>query len=344
MHYPVAFAGCGYWRQVMGFVLAMTLFFALAEIYLRAWPPADLHQFLGEDSPLSGPFTPCTETGLAYRSYDAFEQDYRQSLVEFGPLDSSVDPRPIWALFGNSFVQAAGMLGDHVRREVPRKRVFYLRRNEILLVQLAQIELLLANGLHPERIFMTLMPVDIQSIGPQPLDTVLVNSRGGLTYRPRQSGLMPLDWLISNLRIATTAWLRSGRGVGNPGFNKRALYEYIHPRTLADLHGLFGHLAHVAGSHDVPVTIILIPTWEQVVGRKSYSFQDTIGHLAGGLGLDVLDPREAFHSVDRVERPGLYIPDKHLSEEGNQLLLQELLRHMEAVGGRQALLLECPEP
>jgi hypothetical protein len=319
-------------RSLAGFVAALALVLALAEGYLRWWPPNDLFPFLGDEAPLAGPFKPHPHFGLTYRSFAHFQEDYRLVLEEFGRLDRIVDPRPIWAFFGNSFIQADGMLAHQACRFLPAKRVFFLRRNENLEVRLAQIELLLANGMRPERIFIALLPVDMGGIGPQPLDTVLVNSRGAMTYRPRRVNRFIVDWLIDHSRIAFTAWVRSGKAVGNPSFNRRDLYDHIHPRILMDLRGMFGYLSQILRHSQVPATIILIPTWEQVVGTKNYSFQDVLGNLMRELGFDVYDPRSAFMAVAETLRPDLYIADKHLSQRGNMLLLQQLLQHLGADG------------
>src|SRR5437667_5524019 len=45
-------------RFLLGFALAVAVLLALAEAVLRLSPPADLHPFLGDDSPQDGPFQP----------------------------------------------------------------------------------------------------------------------------------------------------------------------------------------------------------------------------------------------------------------------------------------------
>ena len=61
-------------------------------------------------------------------------------------------------MFGNSFVQAAGMLGDTAQAELPDRQIFYLKRNEPIYLRVAQFRLLLVNGLRPERAFFIVLP------------------------------------------------------------------------------------------------------------------------------------------------------------------------------------------
>jgi hypothetical protein len=185
----------------------------------------------------------------------------------------------------------------------------------------------------PERVFIALLPVDIMyGIGPQPLDTILVNSRGTLTYRPRRANMFLADWLIDQSRIAFTIWIRSGHAVGNPNFNRRAIYDHIHPQVLMDLRRMFDCLSRILRRSQVPATIILIPTWEQVVRTKNCNFQDVLGNLMRELGFDVYDPRTAFLAVAQIQRPSLYIADRHLSQRGNIMLLEQLVQHLGSDG------------
>jgi RNase P protein component len=44
----------------------------------------------------------------------------------------------------------------------------------------------------------------------------------------------------------------------------------------------------------------------------------------------VCDVRESF--LTHPNKPALFIPDKHFSDLGNDVLLQELLQHLETIG------------
>ena len=315
----------GGWRFLLGCALAVALLAGLAEAYLRLFPPRDLHDYLGEDSPLTGRLAPDDDFAVRYRSWDDFAAENAERLQAFGPLSSGSGGRPIWAFFGNSFVQAPGMLGDTARAAVHDHTVFYLGKNERLEVRLAQIKLLLEHGLEPERIFVELMPPDLLVLGDQPLDTYQVTSRGAITYRPRLPA-GPAAWLVQHSRLALTAWCRTGRQHGNPDFSRAALSHDVREPLLGDLRRLFGNLARVTRDHQVPVTVLLIPGHNQVVEGADFGFQDRLVPLFRELGYDVFDPRDAFR---RQPHPAdLYLPDKHLAPPGNRLLLAELLAHV----------------
>lgn len=174
---PVAGEGAPYWRFALGCVLAVTLFAGFAEGYLRLFPPRDLHPYLGESSPLTGIYRPDGDFGITYRDWEALAADNDDRLREYLPFESHAAGRPLWAFFGNSFVQAPGMLADTARQALPGTRVFNLGKNELLPLRLAQVKLLLENGLRPERIFVALMPVDVLGLGEQPLATQRVTAR-----------------------------------------------------------------------------------------------------------------------------------------------------------------------
>jgi hypothetical protein len=310
---------------VLGWILAVALLAALAECFLRLSPPTDLHPYLGEASPLTGSYRPDHDFGVTYSSWEAFRDDNAKRLTPYLPLDGGADSRPTWAFFGNSFVQAPGMFGDTAAAALPDHRVFYLGRNEPLFVRLAQIKLLLEHGLAPERIFIELMPVDVATLGEQPLETFRVTSRGALTFEPNQPP-GPAGWPVRHSRLGLTAWCRAGLQKGNRHFSKHRLYEGVDPRLLADLRHLFGGVARAARDHGVPVTVMLIPAYHQVSSGASFGFQDALAPAFRDLGLDVFDPRAAF--LAQPDKPGLFIPDLHFSARGNHILLDELLRHV----------------
>jgi hypothetical protein len=340
----------GGWRFLLGAVSAVVLLTGLAEAYLRLFPPGDLHPYLGEQSPLTGPFVPDDDFAVGYRSWDAFAADNADGLRDFGPLDTSptcqrgeeeslagasglcagpldASPgdRPVWAFFGNSFVQAPGMLGDTARARLRDHRIFYLGKNERPEVRLAQIKLLLEHGLEIEHLFLVVMPPDLLVLGDQPLATYRVTSRGAITYQPRLPA-GPAGWLATHSRLALTAWCRTGLQRGNPHFSRSALSHDVHEPLLGDLRRLFGNLARLLAEHHVPATIILIPGYSQAVDGADCGFQDRLASLFRDQGYDVLDPRDAFR---RFPHPAdLYLPDRHLTPAGNRLLLDELLAHV----------------
>ncbi len=313
------------WRFALGVGLAVVLLLSLAEVYLRLFPPPDLHPYLGEASPLTGLYIRDDDFAVAYRSWDAFHEDNAQRLQPYLPLCDHPDRRPLWAFFGNSFVQAPDMLADHARARVTDRRIFNLGRNEHLFVRMAQVKLLLEKGLRPERIFMLLMPIDLTNLGPQPLRTIRVTARGALTYEPRlPAGL--LGWLISHSRTAFTAWARAGLQRGNPRFQQHTICRGLDEPLLGDVRRLFANLQRITAAHGVPVTVMLVPAHEQIMRREGFGLQDQLAPLLRAQGYDVFDPRDAF--LNDPDRPSLFLPDKHFNERGNDLLLRELLRHL----------------
>jgi hypothetical protein len=308
-----------------GFTLASGLLACLAEGFARFFPPVDLYAYLGEDSPERGIFAPDPDFCVTYRSWEAFHADNAARLDLYLPLGKFAGGPKLWAMFGNSFIQAPGMLADHARILAPDHCVFNLGRNENFLVRLAQIKLLLEEGMLPERIFIELMPVDLAVLGEQPLKTTHVNRHGALVYEPA----MPrgaLGSVVRHSQLAFTAWARAGRHKGNRQFDRHTLYEGIPARLHADLAELFGNLAQLVQSRGVPVTILLIPSFDQIVGGASFAFQNQLGVLFRELGYDVIDPRAAFRNSGNPD--SLYIPDKHLSDAGNILLMSQIYEHL----------------
>jgi hypothetical protein len=308
------------------------LFFAIpAELYLRQFPPRDVHRYLGEAAPLTGPYVADPAFGVTYRSWDAFRTANAAALQPFLPFSGSGDSRKLWAFFGNSFVQAPGMLADCARRRLPDHHIFNLGRNEDLFVRLAQIRMLIEHGLQADRLFVALMPVDLLGLGEQPLSTIYVTSKGALTYRPRLPR-PPADWLVRHSALARAAWFRAGQQRGNPAFRRGRLYDGVNEPLLSDLRTLFANLARTTQAYGVPVTVILVPSIYQVLAGASYGFQDTVGEMLRAQGFDIFDPRDAFAAY----RPqaALFIADKHLSDAGNDLLLTALLGHLRTAAAR----------
>lgn len=310
---------------VAGFLLAAGLLACLAEGYARFFPPVDLYPYLGDDSPAQGIYAPDPDFRVTYRSWEAFHVDNKLRLDLYLPFSKFAAGPKLWAMFGNSFIQAPGMLADHARVLAPDHCVFNLARNEHLLVRFAQIKLLLEAGMQPERIFVELMPVDVAGLGEQPLTTVKVNAQGALVYEPTLPTGM-LRPVVERSRLAFTAWTRSGRHKGSSQFDRRTLYQGVPARLHADVAELFGNLAQLVQSRGIPVTILLIPSFDQVVGGASFGFQNQLGALLRDLGYDVLDPRDAFRKAS--DPAALYIPDKHLSDAGNILLMNQIYQHL----------------
>ncbi len=313
---------------VLGFAAAAGGLLFAGELYLRHFPPRELQPHLGDASPLAGPFAPDPVYGARYRDWDAFAADYREPLAKYLPFGPPDAPPKGWAMFGNSFVQAPGMLADTARREMPGFPVFNLGRNEPLPVRLAQIELLLDRGLKPERVLLTLLPIDLLQFHWYALDQMLVNDKGALTYRVRDPNGIA-GWWVARSRLALTAWVRTGMHHAHPRYPRRKLEAAVPEDTQADLRRLFAALHGVTQKHGVPVTVILIPSHEQVVKGSDFRWQEQLAGEFRGLGFDVCDTRGVF--MDAADKDGLFIPDNHFSDRGNHLLLSAIRGHLDAL-------------
>jgi hypothetical protein len=314
-------------RFTCGFLTAVAALLGAAELHLRSWPPEDLKPFLGDRSPAVGAFVADPDFGYTLRSFAELRARYSGRLEG---LVESADARPLWAFFGNSFVQAPGMLADTARAKLRERRIFHLGRNEPLELEVAEAAMLLDNGLRPERLFVLLMPVDCLLLGPRPLSTIRITRTGALGYRVRRPPL-GLGWLIDRSRVAMAAWVRSGRHVGNPSFRRRRLLADPGATLLADLRRLVGGLARAAGRHHVPVTLILVPAYEQIRGDAPFEFQNAVKSLFRPDEIDVFDARAAF--LAPADDPDLFLPDKHFTSRGNELLLDALVQHVRSTSG-----------
>jgi hypothetical protein len=313
------------WQFGLGCSLAVALLAGVGECYVRLFPARDFDAYGGGQSTATGIYAPDAQFGVSYRSWEAFCADNKQELSRYLPWPAPQAGKKIWAFFGNSFVQAPGMLADQARGVVSERRIFKLGRNEPLPIRLAQIRLLLDHGMNPERIFFNLMPVDLIQLGTQPLATIRVTSTGGLSFQPR----LPrgaLGWLTGHCQLARTAWFRAGQHEGNPGFRLADLNDRVDEPLLGDLHRLFAGLSRIAQSKNIPVTILLIPNYEQVLGKAGFAFQDTVTPMLSRQGFDVFDPRDAFRR--HGDHRALFLPDKHFTELGNRILLTQLLDHL----------------
>ena len=308
-----------------GFFLACLMGFGVAEIYLRFFPPVDIHQYLGEHSPMKGVFVQDEDFGLGFVSLETLRANNPHTLASSVSFSDNQYDRT-WVCFGNSFVHGQGNLVDSLRAYVPDRPVFKLDRAELLLVHFAQIKTLLENGFHPERILIVLMPVDIGELGKQSLDSVFVTSKGALTYKPWIPPSLP-GGIIRQSRFAFTAWVRSNWHHTNSHYHASNLYDQVTDRLQKDFRSIFTSLGSLSQKHNVPVTLIFIPRSRQTRGKSGFAFQDVMISLAREANLDTLDPREEFLSSPRVT--DLYIPDGHLSSLGNKVLIDALLQHME---------------
>jgi hypothetical protein len=306
----------------VGFAAAFGVVLLIGEAYARLAPPRDVSEHFGQGAAKVGIYRSDPQLGADYRSFEEFRKENAARLAELGSLKSVT---PTWLFFGNSFVQAPGMMADAARRMQPGRRVFNLGRNIEIPLRAAQARHLLAAGLRPERLFFVLLPLDLTQIGERPLSFIDVTTDGAITTRLRWPD-PPWTSLVTGSRLASIAWIRSGRSDGDPTFNRHKVAEAPSARVLDDLARILDHLAETSRRYGVPVTVIALPNREQVFGRAGFGFQDALRDLSCRAGLDFYDGSAALLNVDDTR--GLFLPDWHFNERGNTLLMQGLLAHL----------------
>ena len=308
-----------------GLIVGLAVPLLLAEVYLRAFPPRDIWQFLGDAAPLSGPFVPDPVLGADYASYQAFQAPHAAELARLGSLDDV--RRPTWAFFGNSFIRAPGMLADTARAALPRHRIFFLREAVPLYLYVAQLRWLLQQGLQAERVFFGFMTQDLTRDfeNPMALSQIVINRRGAITYKPTPDHAA-IAFAVAHSRLALGGWARTKR------YRYSDAARFVSPQVEDDISRIASALGAVQREFGVPITLILIPNQPQIFGRAGFAVQDRLTALFRQHEMDVFDARLVF--VSEENKSVLFLPDWHLSPRGNELLLAALLDHLRRIGMR----------
>jgi hypothetical protein len=305
-----------------GFAVALAVLCAAGEAYLRLAPPANLQDYL-PDSDRTGPFAPDARYGIRYRSPDALQDD----CPHYGLVRKFVElpnPPPSWALFGNSFVQMPGALGDTARAQQNKFAVVNLPRTTTpVLVRFAQAEMLLETGLKPARAFFVFIPLDAHGFELHSLGQTRATPGGALAYEPRPPAVGAA--LVRNSRLALAGYTRTGLHNARPYAKAAALYDTVPDTVRADFRALFVAFAETAKRHRVPVSVVLLPSYEQVTRTAGFAVQDALAEEARAVGWGVCDVRAPFRA--HPNKPELFLPDKHFSATGNELLLREVMKH-----------------
>ena len=314
-------------HSLAGFLLAAGALLAVGEVGVRVAPPRAVQPYLPDDD-RPGPFRSDPHYGVQYHSWDAFHADYADGLKPHEFLFTASDPPKTWAMFGSSFVHAPGMLADTAREQVPNRHVFNLGRNEFLYVRAAQIEFLLEHGLRPERIVFAMHPLDAAVFAHQTVRMVHAGPNGALAFDPRVPAVG--GEVVRKSRLALAGWVRADLQHAVPFYKPSELADRVHPVIRSELRALLNRIGEVTARHGVPVTVLLLPNYEQIARGAGHAFQDEATALAAEAGLDVCDVRDVFRNYP--DQPALFAPDKHFSAVGNRLLLAELLKHFHALG------------
>jgi hypothetical protein len=318
--------------RTLGALVAFAVLLLAGEVSLRVQLPTDIRPYAGDASGPSGPYAPDPALGARYQSAAAFRSFYAKRLAELGPLDL---PRPTWLMFGSSFVNMTGALGDTAMARLPGMRMFYLRHSETLPMRAAQARVLLEEGLRPERIFFVLTPSESLYLWDNPITQTSVNTQGAITKRMRLPPF-PASLIVEHSRLAMTGWVRSGLASIEPKMRRRRVHDAPTQRWKDDLRAIFGSLAETAKRHAIPATVVIIPDRNQVRGRQHFQIQAVMMEACRSAGLDCFDAREPFLAAG--DKEALFIPDGHLSDGGNVLLLDAMLAHLRGIGAKSAAL------
>ncbi|MGD9913722.1 MAG: hypothetical protein AB7S80_06535 [Rhizobiaceae bacterium] len=313
---------------MLGIVVGVVAMLAAGEVYLRLVPPTDLRPFLIDSLSETGPYVADPVIGADYRSYDALHALYVERLDELAAANAG---RPVWMLFGNSFVNARGMLGDTAQARIASTQFVYLRRNEILALRVAQFRRLLEHGERPVRVVFTFVPLDLHGIALHAPADLAVNAGGALGRRNHAPSFLPA-WFWENSRLSLAAWTRSGRNSTFPGYRAVDVMRPQPPAMATELDRIFGEIARLAGAYGVAATIVAIPNREQVMGDPNRVAQDALSVAATRAGLDYVDTTAAF--TGQAEPQDLFIADGHFNDRGNAILLDALLAHLGEPAGR----------
>ena len=311
-----------------GLLVTLAAVLLIGEALARLALPKDIGAQLEPDARQPRIYRPDPQIGADFRSFEDFRKYNAPILDKLGPLDLK---KPTWLLFGNSFVQGPGHLADTAERMLPDTRIFALRRFVELPLRAAEARQLLAHGLRPERIFFVVLPIDTVQIGKRPLSFIDVRPDGAFANRMRWPD-RPWTSVVTGSRLATIAWIRSGRAAGDLSFDTRRVSDVPSLRVQDDLLRILNHLAETSRRYRVPVTVVALPDRNQVFGRTGFGFQDTLAQLSQRAGLDFLDARRPF--VDAPDKLSLFVPDWHFTERGNALLVRELAAHDKARAGK----------
>ena len=307
---------------VLGVLCAALSLLGCGELYLCCYPSADLLPYLGDDYTARACFVRDEDLPFRYRSFEEFRDDNPRWWRSCCQLSRS--PSGKWLFLGNSF---GFELSDYIDRQAPfaPARANTLDGRDPLTVRLAQIQTLLESNYCPERIFLVLTPIDLLGLGEQPLATQHLNRHGALCYRPRLPPA-PFASLVRHSRLALAAWARTGQHRGNPRFRVRHLSQQIEPSLREDLATLTAGLATVCRRHATPVTVIVIPMRKEICRNTVFPVEDIVIPLLRQAEMAAVDPRPLFLSHPQPEQ--LYVEDGHLSQLGNQLVVEAMKRQL----------------
>ncbi len=316
------------WRRaLLGALVPLVLLLSLGEAYLRFFPPDYLYPFLGEQSPLAGHLSPDADFGVSFASWGDLVKDNPVSLGPDSLLLPDRQPTPaakIALVLGNSF---GYHLAWKMRELHPERVTLTLERREKLTVRMAQIKALLEHGVRPDQIFLVVIPSDFGSLGEHELCHHTAGPLGGYVFVPNLPP-GPAGQLLRQSRLAFSGWVRLGLHRDHPLFSLRQLYTAVPANLQNDQRHLFAALARLERDHRVPITVVMVPGRREMIRPVGFALEDTVVRIMREQGVRYLDPRPAF--LAHANREELYVPDGHLSDLGNRLLVEQIDRQFAA--------------
>jgi hypothetical protein len=319
--------GKGRFRFAIGVAIGLVVPLIFGEVYARLYPPADIQEYLGDDSPLTGIYRPDPVLGVDYRSIDDYRPFEAPPFSEIRPLNV---PRT-WLFFGNSFARGMSVTA---REALPSHRILFFREaKDRLHMRVAEARMLLAHGLKPERMIFTLISGEVAAYVKLPLASVYVNRGGAITYRVRMPPA-PWDRLLVHSRLALMAWIHSGLYQAIPRFRPTQITETVPEIVVDDFHRMLNAIGELSRQYEIPATVVIFPDRHQILTEGSrFAMQQTLVALCREAGLDVYDPSPLLLSYP--DKKALYLPDWHYTDLGNKMIFADFLAHLEATGAQK---------
>lgn len=315
---PSRSLGLARWAtRVLAGLAGFLVLLLLAEVFLRHHPPKSLHQFLGDDSPISGNLAADPDFAVGFESWASLCDDNPNALSPSGWLHPHSDSaRDLWLFLGSSF---AYELTGEMRRSFPERRVMNLDRREPINIRMAQVKRLLDSGCRPGHVFLVTVPVDLLHLAEYGLENHRANRRGGLVLEPA------IPPAIAQSRLGLTAWCRFNLHKRDRSFRVLHLHRRVPERLDGELARLFAGLGKVRREHDVPITVVQIPAKKAVERNLGFAIEERLLHHCTAHEVSYLDLRRQFLSHPNPAE--LYVPDGHLSPAGNQMVAREVVEY-----------------
>jgi hypothetical protein len=246
-------------------------------------------------------------------------------------MSSLNSAEPTWLFFGNSFAYGLSLAA---KTERPSHRIYYLQEpKDRIHLRIAQARLLLENGLRPQHMFFTLIPLEVREYARTPLSSVYVNRHGAINYRFRLPP-RPLDSLVAHSRLALLGWIGSGLHHFDVTLRHSQVSEYLPPAVVEDFRRMFDAIGKLSRDYDVPATIVIFPHRNQILqDRSQFVMQRELERLGKGAGIMVFDPGATLRA--HPDRRALFLPDWHHTDLGNEMIAKALLARIEKPGPKQ---------